>query len=99
MRHSNTFLPFALLGCAALLVAGPTPAQTRQNAPPAARLPAPSSTVSFADLVSRLSPAVVNISTRQTVRLERRPFFPPGFEDFFRQFGVPAPDQGPRTRQ
>jgi serine protease Do len=57
---------------------------------------------SFADLAERLLPAVVNISTAQTVRaddsLPQIPEFPPGspFEDFFRDFfnrrGQPAPD-------
>lgn len=48
---------------------------------------------SFADLAERLSPAVVNISTSQTVKRQERdsvpvPEFPPGspFEDLFRDF-------------
>ena len=49
---------------------------------------------SFADLAERLMPAVVNISTTQTVvtRLNPLPFqFPPGspFEDMFKEFGTP----------
>jgi len=47
---------------------------------------------SFADLAEKLSPAVVNISTTQTVKSEQGsvlPQFPPGhpFEDFFKDFG------------
>ncbi len=46
---------------------------------------------SFADLAERLSPAVVNISTTQRVKVSGREFmpqFPPGspFEDFFRDY-------------
>ncbi len=48
---------------------------------------------SFADLAERLSPAVVNISTSQTIKRQDRdsvpvPEFPPGspFEDLFRDF-------------
>ncbi len=46
----------------------------------------------FADLAEKLSPAVVNISTTQTIRNPERgseiPQFPPGspFEDFFKDF-------------
>jgi serine protease Do len=64
--------------------------------------------MSFADLVSRLQPAVVNISTKQRVpvRTQSDPF-----EEFFRRFGSPGgSDQGsggsggsggaqPRTRE
>jgi len=43
---------------------------------------------SFAPLVERLSPAVVNISTMQEVERRRQPTFPPGspFERFFDEF-------------
>ena len=49
---------------------------------------------SFADLAERLMPAVVNISTTQTVVTRSNPFpfqFPPGspFEDMFKEFGIP----------
>lgn len=52
---------------------------------------------SFADLAEKLSPAVVNISTTQTVKSERGgafPQFPPGhpFEDFFKDFGRKGKD-------
>jgi serine protease Do len=48
--------------------------------------------MSFADLAARLQPAVVNISTKQVLQVSRTRQVPPGFEDFFRQFGVPVPD-------
>ena len=49
---------------------------------------------SFADLVEKLMPSVVNISTTQTVTTNKNPFpfqFPPGsrLEDMFKEFGVP----------
>ncbi|GEQ97771.1 serine protease [Iodidimonas gelatinilytica] len=60
---------------------------------------------SFADLVEKLSPAVVNISSVQTVeaRSSRSPF-PPGspFEDFFEEFlnrGQPNGSDEPQTRK
>ena len=57
---------------------------------------------SFADLAEKLSPAVVNISTSQTVnRPDRgnRPQLPPGspFEDLFKDFFDGQNQQGPRT--
>ena len=49
--------------------------------------------MSFAALTAR-SPAVVNISTKQTIRVSQsNNQLPPGFEEFFRQFGAPVPDQ------
>ena len=52
--------------------------------------------MSFAGLVERLQPAVVNISTRQSVQMRQRQL-PPGFEEFFRRFGgdPQAPGQAP----
>ncbi len=58
---------------------------------------------SFADLAEKLSPAVVNISTTQTVKSNRGgafPQLPPGhpFEDFFKDFGRKGKD-GERERK
>jgi Do/DeqQ family serine protease len=51
---------------------------------------------SFAPLIKRVAPAVVNIAVRGTVAVERNPFFDdPGFRRFF---GVP-PDAAPRERE
>jgi serine protease Do len=50
--------------------------------------------MSFAELAERLQPAVVNISTRQSVQINRQQAFPPGFEEFFRRFGAPVPEGG-----
>lgn len=59
---------------------------------------------SFADLAERLLPAVVNISTTQTIknpeRIPEMPQFPPGspFEDFFKEFleRQGRPDSAPK---
>jgi serine protease Do len=50
--------------------------------------------MSFADLAERLQPAVVNISTKQSITVSRRRSLPPGFEEFFRRFGQEVPGQG-----
>jgi serine protease Do len=74
---------------------GPLGAQVAQNDPRAmqAMPPRPGAPMSFADLVQRLQPSVVNISTRQSITIPRRRALPPGFEQFFRQFGQ-DPDGG-----
>ena len=87
-------------GAAATLTLNPVGAQTAQNEPGAIAAAAPraGAPMSFAGLVERLQPAVVNISTRQSIQIEQR--LPPGFEEFFRRFGTPVPgDQGPVTRR
>jgi serine protease Do len=56
--------------------------------------PRPGAPMSFADLAERLQPAVVNISTRQSITMARRRALPPGFEEFFRRFGQEVPGQG-----
>ena len=65
--------------------------------------PARAAPDSFADLAERLSPAVVNISTSQTVERPQGdvPQLPPGspFEDLFRDFFERGRPQGPRTVQ
>ena len=50
---------------------------------------------SFADLVEKVSPAVVNINTTSVIEQPTGPMFPEGspFSDLFRDFGFPAPDQ------
>ena len=58
-------------GSAFSLATGPVGAQVAQNAP-AAMAPRPGAPPSFSDLVQRLQPAVVNISTRQRVPVRNR---------------------------
>jgi serine protease Do len=90
-------------GAAATLTVGPVGAQTAQNDPGtmASAAPRAGAPMSFADLAARLQPAVVNISTKQSVQVSRSRQVPPGFEDFFRQFGVPVPegDDQPLTQR
>jgi serine protease Do len=91
-------------GAAATLTVGPVGAQTAQNEPGAINSAAPraNAPMSFAELASRLQPAVVNISTRQSIQVSRSRQLPPGFEEFFRRFGAPAPEgQGdePQTQR
>lgn len=77
----------AAVGCAlALVVSGPTQAQAPNGAP-----------LSFADLVDRLLPVVVNISTTQRSDTRRPPAIPDfpedsPFQDFFDEF---LDDQNP----
>ena len=82
-------------GAAATLTLNPVGAQTAQNEPGAINATAPraGAPMSFADLVDRLQPAVVNISTRQSVQV-RQQQLPPGFEEFFRRFGGQPPSGG-----
>jgi serine protease Do len=83
-------------GAAATLAIGPVGAQTAQNEPGAmsAATPRAGAPMSFADLAARLQPAVVNISTKQSVQINRSRSLPPGIEEFFRRFGAPVPDGG-----
>jgi serine protease Do len=73
-------------------------------APPTGAAPPP---ISFADIVDRVAPAVVNIATTKAVTRGPAPDFPfpeppPGspFEDFFREFfdREQAPDQAPQRQ-
>src|SRR4051794_40575230 len=71
-------------GAAATLTVGPVGAQTAQNDPGTMATAAPraGAPMSFADLTARLAPAVVNISTKQTIRVSQNNQLPPGFEEF-----------------
>lgn len=87
MRYAYAITSALLVGGAAATMAlqSPLGAQTAQNdgitAPASApRAGAPGS---FADLVARLQPAVVNISTEQRVTVNANPFAGTPFEGFF----------------
>jgi serine protease Do len=81
-------------GAATTLTLNPVGAQTAQNDPAMiAQAPRPGAPMSFASLVERLQPAVVNISTDQSVQM-RQQQVPPGFEEFFRRFGVDPGNSG-----
>jgi serine protease Do len=76
-------------GTAFSLATGQAGAQVPQNAPGTSALaPRPGAPMSFADLVAKLQPAVVNISTKQRVPV--RPQSDP-FEEFFRRFDPTQP--------
>ena len=79
-------------GTAFSLVTGQAGAQVPQNAPGTSALaPRPGAPMSFADLVAKLQPAVVNISTKQRIPVKAQS---DPFEEFFRRFGSPVgPDQ------
>lgn len=94
-------------GTAFSLATGQAGAQVAQNGPGTSSLaPRPGAPMSFADLVAKLQPAVVNISTKQRVpvRAQTDPL-----DEFFRRFDPTQPqDQGsgggsgnaqPRTRE
>lgn len=96
MRYVYGISAAVLLGgAAATLTVGPVGAQTAQNEPGtiAPATPRPGAPMSFADLADRLAPAVVNISTKQSITVNRRQNLPPGIEEFFRRFGAPVPQQ------
>jgi serine protease Do len=84
------------------LATGQAGAQVAQNAP-SALAPRPGAPPSFADLVARLQPAVVNISTKQRIAVKTQA---DPLEEFFRRFD-PTQPQGnggagggqPRTRE
>ena len=89
VRYAYGVAMALLLGGSAFsLATGQAGAQVPQNAPGTSSLaPRPGAPMSFADLVAKLQPAVVNISTKQTIRVSQNNQLPPGFEEFFRQFG------------
>ncbi len=103
MRYAYGVAVALLLGGTAFsAITGQAGAQVAQNAP-SAIVPRAGAPTSFADLSARLSPAVVNISTKQRVPV-RRQVDP--FEEFFRRFGGQAPqgqgqgeDANPQTRE
>ena len=103
MRYAYGVAMALLLGGTAFSVAtGQAGAQVAQNAP-SAIVPRAGAPSSFADLAAKLAPAVVNISTKQRVPV-RRQVDP--FEEFFRRFGAPVPQnpnqqdqQAPSTRE
>ena len=99
VRYAYAITGILLAGgtAATLALQQPVGAQVAQNAP--TTMPQVSAPGSFADLTERLAPAVVNISTTQTIEVQRRnPFAGSPFDDFFRQFGQRGND-GPITRE
>jgi serine protease Do len=91
VRYAYATISALLLGGAtATLALQPSLAQTAQNEPGAIAASAPraGAPMSFADMVAKLQPAVVNISTKQSIQLPRQnanPFAGTPFEQFFQQ--------------
>ena len=83
MRYAYAITAALLAGgtVAAITTHEPVVAQTAQNEGLQAAAPR-GAPVSFADMVERLQPAVVNISTKQRVKVEN-PFAGTPFSDFF----------------
>src|ERR1700680_2701690 len=96
----NLRVNFAAAALAAALAAGPAiifagPADAASPAPVADGAPMPS----LAPMVKRVSPAVVNIATRGTIKEEPGQRNPLLDDPFFRRFFDAPPDSRPRERQ
>ena len=104
MRYAYAITAALLLSGTAAAISMPTigGAQTAQNEPAvmAATSPKPGAPMSFADLVSKLQPAVVNISTSQriTQQAQPNPFAGTPFEGMFGQQQGQG-NSGPITRE
>ena len=103
MRYAYAITGALLLGGATASLAL-QPGQTAQNDPVQMQtvVPRAGAPGSFADLVAKLQPAVVNISTKQTItqRAQANPFQGTPFGDLFGQFGQGGQQGGPPvTRQ
>ncbi|WP_336962288.1 Do family serine endopeptidase [Sphingobium aquiterrae] len=96
MRYAYALTAALLLGGTAIAVTSNQPlgAQTAQNEGMQAAAPR-GAPASLADMVEKLQPAVVNISTRQRVKVQN-PFANTPFGDLF---GAPGGGGQPQTRQ
>ncbi|UZK68087.1 Do family serine endopeptidase [Sphingomonas sp. S1-29] len=103
MRYAYAITSALLLGGTAVTLAvqpSATSAQTAQNEPGAINASAPrmGAPMSFADMVAKLQPAVVNISTKQRITAANtpNPFAGTPFEQFFnnQQGGGGRPREG-----
>ncbi|WP_353204692.1 trypsin-like peptidase domain-containing protein [Sphingomonas sp.] len=105
MRYAYAITAALLLSGTAAAIALPTVggAQTAQNEPAmmAATAPKPGAPMSFADLVAKLQPAVVNISTSQriTQQTQPNPFAGTPFEGMFGQQQGQGSNGAPITRE
>src|SRR5690348_13320080 len=93
VRYAYGVAMALLLGGSAFsLTTGRAGAQVPQNAPGTSSLaPRPGAPMSFADLVAKLQPAVVNISTKQRIQVRQQT---DPFEEFFRRFDPNSQQQG-----
>jgi serine protease Do len=91
VRYAYGVAMALLLGGSAFSsLTGRAGAQVAQNAP-SALAPKPGAPMSFAELVAKLQPAVVNISTKQRVPVKAQS---DPFEEFFRRFDPTIPQGG-----
>ncbi|MCP3735249.1 Do family serine endopeptidase [Sphingomonas sp. RP10(2022)] len=96
MRYAYAITSALLLGGAtATLALQPSTAQVAQNEPGAiqASVPRAGAPMSFADMVAKLQPAVVNISTKQTI-VQQQPANPFSGTPFGELFGGMGGGQG-----
>jgi serine protease Do len=95
VRYAYAITTALLLGGAATTVLSPSYAQNAQNEPGAISAAAPKAgaPMSFADMVAKLQPAVVNISTKQKVQVSS------GGNPFGDLFGGLLGQQGPDDGQ
>ncbi|PKP93687.1 MAG: protease [Alphaproteobacteria bacterium HGW-Alphaproteobacteria-16] len=99
MRYAYAITSALLVGgaSAALVLQNPAGAQTAQNEPGtmSAAAPRAGAPTSFADMVAKLQPAVVNISTTQRVQVQTNPFAGTPFGGLFggQQGGRPVTRQ------
>jgi serine protease Do len=101
--NARNFLAFILLasllvsaGCSSNLLSGENnaPPQVQEPQAPPAPIVVDGIRTSYADIVARTAPAVVNINSER--RAERAPQqFPFGDDEFFRQFQFPQQNQRP----
>jgi serine protease Do len=104
MRYAYPMTALALVAgtAATMMVQTPSVAQTAQNEPGAISAAAPKAgaPMSFADMVAKLSPAVVNISTTSQVKVpaQTNPFAGTPFGDLF-GFGQGGGSNRPTTRE
>ena len=91
MRYAYGITGALLLGgaAAAMTLQPSAGAQTAQNEPGTMQqvVPRAGAPMSFADMVARLQPAVVNISTTQHVKVPNNPFAGTPFAELFGQMG------------
>jgi serine protease Do len=105
VRYAYAITGALLLSGAAAAVTLTPPGQTAQNEPGAivAAAPRPGAPMSFADMVAKLQPAVVNISTNQHVPVQQaaNPFAGTPFGDLFNQMNGQQGDGNnqPQTRE
>ncbi len=105
MRYAYAITGALLLSGAAAAVTLAPPGQSAQNDQGAlvASAPRPGAPMSFADMVAKLQPAVVNISTTQHVQVQQQanPFAGTPFGELFGQLNGQQGDGGgqPQTRE